>query len=71
MRMPAVAQVSKLLTTPSAVNAMFAEGIYTEGDTRVAKLLQAMPVAVEADAVAAQLKKARVFQLLVWQSHHT
>jgi len=54
-----VKEVSKLLTTPSEVSAMFAEGIYTEGDTRIAALLKAMPVAVEADAVAAELKKTK------------
>lgn len=54
-----VKEVAKLLSTPSAVSAMFAEGIYTEGDTRVAALLKALPVAVEADAVAAELKKTK------------
>ena len=53
-RMPSDAltkEVSKMLTTPTAVHEMFSENVFVNADTRVAALLKAMPVAVEADAI--------------------
>merc|ERR1719476_695231 len=52
-------EVAKMLTTPTAVHEMFAESVFVNADTRVAALLKAMPVAVEADTVQAMLKKTK------------
>jgi hypothetical protein len=61
-RMPSDAltkEVAKMLTTPTAVHEMFAENVFVNADTRVAALLKAMPVVVEADTVQAMLKKTK------------
>jgi hypothetical protein len=51
-------EVSRLLTTPSAVHKMFAENVYSsDPSTRVAALINAMPVCLEADAVLMACKK--------------
>ena len=55
-------EVSRLLTTPSEVHAMFAENVYVAeggatGDNRVAELIKAMPICFEADKVLAACKK--------------
>ena len=55
-------EVSRLLTTPSAVHAMFTENVYTPHDdasNRVAALLRAMPVCLEADRILGACKKER------------
>ena len=54
-------EVSRLLTTPSEVHAMFAENVYTpEGvENRVSELLHAMPVCLKADAALTACKKAK------------
>mmetsp|Transcript_41397 Transcript_41397/g.68862 ORF Transcript_41397/g.68862 Transcript_41397/m.68862 type:complete len:369 (+) Transcript_41397:1-1107(+) len=52
-----VKEVARLLTTPSAVNAMFSQHLYLGENTRMAELLNALPVAVEADAIASALRK--------------
>ena len=54
-------EVSRLLTTPSDVHKMFAENVYApEGiDNRVADLLAAMPVCLEADVALTACKKEK------------
>jgi len=55
-------EVSKMLTTPTAVHAMFADNVYVPKDdstNRVAALLKAMPVCLEADRILAACKKER------------
>jgi len=55
-------EVSKMLTTPSAVHAMFTENVYVphdDPDNRVAALLRAMPVCLEADRILTSCKKER------------
>jgi len=54
-------EVSRMLTTPSAVHAMFAENVYTpaDADNRVSELLKAMPVCLQADAALAACKKGK------------
>jgi len=54
-----VKEVSKLVTTPSAVSAMFADNVFTATDSRVAALLKALPTVVEADKVASACKKEK------------
>jgi hypothetical protein len=54
-----VKEVSKLLTTPSDVHKMFAANVYQGSETRVSALINALPIVVEADGVAAALKKER------------
>lgn len=54
-------EVARLLTTPSGVRDLFKEHVFvagTEGD-RVTALINALPVVVEADAIQAQLRKAK------------
>jgi acyl-CoA dehydrogenase len=53
-------EVSRMLTTPSEVRDMFAEGIYTAPDGevhQVTDLIKALPVCVEADKIAASLRR--------------
>jgi acyl-CoA dehydrogenase len=53
-------EVSRLLTTPSELRDMFAEGIYTAPDGevhQVTDLIKALPVCVEADKIAASLRR--------------
>merc|ERR550537_1577163 len=57
-------EVARLLSTPSEVHALFAENVYladggTAGENRVAELIKAMPVCLEADGVLAACKKAK------------
>ena len=55
-------EVSRLLTTPSALRDMFAEGIYTAPDGevhQVTDLMNALPVCVEADKIAASLRREK------------
>jgi len=55
-------EVSRLLTTPSAVHAMFAENVYIANDdptNRVAGLLRAMPVCLQADTILSACKKEK------------
>ena len=56
-----VKEVSRLLTTPSDVHAMFAENIYTtnEGEHRLSELMAALPICVRADEAASVCKKER------------
>lgn len=66
-RMPGDAltkELTSLLTTPSALHKLFTQDIYTglnaNGNvTRLTRLLEALPVVTEADAVERQLKKER------------
>ena len=54
--------VSRLLTTPSPLRDMFAEGIYTAPDGEVHQitdLMNALPVCVEADKIAASLRREK------------
>lgn len=53
-------EVSHMLTTPSALRDFFAEGIYTAPDGEVHQitdLMNALPVCVEADKIAASLRR--------------
>ena len=57
-------ELTTLLTTPSAVHELFKRDIYTGinthgNDTRLTKLLKALPVVTEADALERKLKKER------------
>ena len=55
-------EVARQLTTPSAVHAMFTENVYVstdDPDNRVAALLRAMPVCLEADNILSACKKAK------------
>lgn len=56
-------EVSTLFTTPSEVNSLFTELIYTrpesEGRHQVSDLLRAMPICCEADAIAAACRKEK------------
>lgn len=54
-------EVSRLLTTPSEVHKMFSENVYiaADGSNRVAGLINALPVCVEADAVLNACKKEK------------
>jgi len=54
-------EVSRLLTTPSAVHAMFAENVYSPDDrnNRVSELMRAMPICLQADAALSACKKER------------
>jgi len=54
-------EVARLLTTPSEVHAMFAENVYKPAgeDNRVAELLHAMPVCLQADAALTACKKEK------------
>lgn len=55
-------EVSRLMTTPSGIREFFAEGIYTapEGVThQVSDLMRAVPVCVEADKIAATLRREK------------
>ena len=54
-------EVSRLLTTPSAVNEMFAENVYTPDDpnNRVSELLRAMPICLKADVALTACKKEK------------
>ena len=54
--------VSRMLTTPSALRDFFAEGIYTAPDGEVHQitdLMNALPVCVEADKIAALLRREK------------
>jgi acyl-CoA dehydrogenase len=53
-------EVSRLLTTPSGLRDMFAEGIYTAPDGQVHQvtdLIRALPICVEADKIASALRR--------------
>jgi len=57
-------EVARLLSTPSEVHAMFANGLFlaeggVAGDNRMARLIEAMPVCLEADALAATCKQEK------------
>jgi acyl-CoA dehydrogenase len=55
-------EVSRLLTTPSGLRDMFAEGIYTAPDGQVHQvtdLMRALPVCVEADRIASLLRREK------------
>ena len=55
-------KVARMLTTPSAVHAMFAENVYmpkNDPTHRVAALVRAMPVCLEADRILMACKKER------------
>jgi len=55
-------KVARMLTTPSAVHAMFADNVYIAKDDqshRVAALVRAMPVCLEADRILTACKKER------------
>jgi len=57
-------EVARMLSTPSEVHAMFADNVYVgeggaTGDNRVAELIRAMPICVQADAALAACKKER------------
>eukprot|EP01083_Nonionella_stella_P029751 81809_1 len=55
-------EVSKLLTTPSELRTMFEEGIYSapEGTIhQMSDLINALPICVEADKVAASLRREK------------
>lgn len=55
-------KVARMLTTPSAVHAMFAENVYmpkNDSTHRVAALVRAMPVCLEADRILMACKKER------------
>jgi alkylation response protein AidB-like acyl-CoA dehydrogenase len=57
-------EVAKLLSTPSEVHQMFASNVYLEeggvtGENRIKELIEAMPVCLEADAVATKCKKEK------------
>jgi len=54
-----VKEVSRQLTTDSAVHKMFSANVYQGEETRVAALIKALPIVVQADAVSAMLKKER------------
>jgi acyl-CoA dehydrogenase len=53
-------EVSRMLTTPSELRNMFAEGIYTATDGevhQVTDLVKALPICFEADKIAASLRR--------------
>jgi len=55
-------EVSRLLTTPSELRDMFAEGVYTteEGVShQVSELMRALPICVEADKIASTLRREK------------
>lgn len=57
-------EVAHLLSTPSEVHSLFAENVFmasggATGDNRVAELIRAMPVCLEADGVLAACKKQK------------
>jgi acyl-CoA dehydrogenase len=55
-------EVSRLLTTPSGLRDMFAEGIYTAPDGQVHQvtdLMRALPICVEADRIASLLRREK------------
>jgi acyl-CoA dehydrogenase len=55
-------EVSRLLTTPSGLRDMFVEGVYMapEGQMhQVSDLIRALPICVEADKIAASLRRDR------------
>jgi len=55
-------EVARLLSTPSQVHAMFAENVYTSdpfGENRVAQLIEAMPICLQADAALSSCKKEK------------
>lgn len=55
-------EVSRLLTTPSGLRDMFAEGIYTAPDGQVHQitdLVRALPICVEADKIASVLRREK------------
>jgi len=55
-------EVSRLLSTPSQVHAMFAENVYLSdpfGENRVAQLIEAMPICLQADAALSSCKKEK------------
>lgn len=57
-------EVSHLLTTPSEVHKMFADNVYmasggVSGDNRVAELIHAMPICLQADAALMSCKKEK------------
>jgi alkylation response protein AidB-like acyl-CoA dehydrogenase len=55
-------EVARLVTTPSELRDMFAEGIYTapEGVThQVSDLMRALPICVEADKIATALRREK------------
>jgi hypothetical protein len=60
-------EVSRLLTTPSGLRDMFAEGIYTAPDGQVHQvtdLMRALPICVEADRMRDVLIQVDVFDHL-------
>lgn len=55
-------EIAKLLTTPSELREMFEEGVYMapEGVShQISDLIRALPICVEADKIAASLRKAK------------
>jgi hypothetical protein len=55
-------EVSRLLTTPSELRAMFQEGIYIapEGEShQISDLVRALPICVEADRIASTLRREK------------
>lgn len=57
-------EVANLLSTPSAVHSMFAEGLYLDeggvaGENRMARLINAMPVCLQADELLAACKREK------------
>lgn len=57
-------EVSRLLTTPNPVRDLFQENVYMtqEGDAnpnQISRLVAALPICVEADQIAAQLRKSK------------
>ncbi len=55
-------EVSRLLTTPSQIRDMFEEGIYSAPDGTIHQmtdLIKALPICVEADKVAASLRREK------------
>jgi len=57
-------EVAKLLSTPSEVHDLFASNVYmaeggATGDNRVAELIKAMPICLEADVALAACKKGK------------
>merc|ERR1712232_800911 len=55
-------EVSRLLTTPSGLRDMFVSGVYMapEGEShQISDLIRALPVCVEADAIASKLRREK------------
>lgn len=55
-------EIAKLLTTPSGLRDLFEEGLYKapEGTThQVSDLIRALPICVEADKIAASIRKSK------------